>query len=65
MSADPNVQMGCQAKEITINEFKLKNARWLDNNKKCQTVSKDRKSFKIEPYIYGSSFRSRILKIKK
>ena len=58
MSADPNVQLAAEARQVCVHAD-IKNVRWLDDGKPAK-VKKN--SFAIRPFGYGESKYFRVAK---
>ncbi|MCF0117883.1 MAG: alpha-L-fucosidase, partial [Bacilli bacterium] len=63
MSFDPNVQLAEGTNKITIPEYKMKQARYLDSGENVM-LSKDKHTATIKPYYYGEAYCMRIIKFK-
>jgi alpha-L-fucosidase len=60
MSADPNVQRVESVGQVCV-EGEILSAEWLDNGEKIET---DKGSFYVVPFGYGTSYSSRVAKLK-
>ena len=62
MSADPNVSLRSEGKEVVLDShIKVKSATWLDNGDKIDVDQNN--IFHVKPYDYGTSLSVRVAKI--
>jgi len=64
MAADVNVQLGHPLPMIEAQGFKFANPKLLDNGQAPETISKDKKTITIDPYVYGQAYCARVVRFK-